>query len=310
MTELSNLTEIAVAASLATRECPHLDHDEIGILAVRAYKLLPRNRDGVVPARDIADQIGLFDKALTTRVVERAERAPLGSEANPVPVVDNTVNDFDRAARLRGEGMLLMRDAGGSAQDPALFARTIELLDKDGIFAHTSDAIDASVEAWSEMREASLSPLPDTHEVIGSTVVMEAMLEIVEADGTIENVPVLVTVQDIHDALSSPVIDLLPRGRETLAETAFATRIAGMHTEIIRQIADSKVDKFSHGWEEVDAVTLVPIADSYEDLGPGRGVSMLVTATFVFTDKSQTQGRLSVVMPRAGAPFLTGRITA
>ena len=58
MTDRSSLTEIAVAASLATRELAHLDHDEIGILTVRAHAFLARTNDGLIPARDITEVTG------------------------------------------------------------------------------------------------------------------------------------------------------------------------------------------------------------------------------------------------------------
>ena len=261
-------------------------------------------------------------------------RAPLGSRANPVPcdigVVETPRMDgaamtdgiaaniseglglrARRLERIRSEGRLAMADAGGSAHDPALFARTLEGLDKDGIHAHTSDAVDASVETWSEMRSARLVAVEGTHAVAGSTITMEALLEVVEADGTQEELHVLVTIADARDPLSTPVIDLLARGRTAIEEKAFAMRLSDADLREIRDISDVSVDHLSHGWEEVDAVSLEPVAGTYARTGlghDGEGASMLVVASFTFTDGSRTQGHLTFVIddPRDG--FLTGRL--
>jgi len=243
----------------------------------------------------------------------RVQRAPLGSEGNAIPVVDGTVNDFDRAVRLRGEGLLLMTDAGGSAHDPELFTRTVEGLDKDQIHAHTSDAVDASVETWSEMRSARLRAVRGTHRVSGSTITMEAVLEIVEADGTQEDSDVLITIHDAANPLSSPVIDLLERGRATFAEAALARRIRDIDLIVAREISDVTVGGLTHRWDQVDAVVIEPVADTFArtGLGPdGKGVSMLTVASFVFADGSSTRHHLTFVMDDPDAVLLTGRLTS
>jgi hypothetical protein len=177
------------------------------------------------PTRTPFDQV-VFVDGEPSGTADR--RAPLGSGANPVPcdigVVETPKQDGVRMTdgiasglglrerrleQLRSEGRLAMADAGGSAMDPVLFARTIEGLDRDGIHAHTSDAVDASVECWSDMRSVRIVATSGTHEVNGSTITMEAVIEIVESDGIEERLPVLVTVSDAADPVCSPIIDLL-----------------------------------------------------------------------------------------------------
>lgn len=355
MTDRSSLTEIAVAASLATRELAHLDHDEIGILTVRAHAFLARTNDGLIPARDIATQVAVFDKALTARIVdqasaaraeargelpvERVPRAPLGSESNPITVAEpvwpvsagevpayapgiatdattgiagaNAAGLADTLADQTVGERLTMRHAGGSATDETLFAATLENLSMGEIYEHTTDAVDSSVAAWSDMRSASLNPVAGTHKVIGSTISMEAVLEIVEiteGDDVAESVPVLITIDNMDDPLCSPVIDLRRIGLETLAEKTFAARISDVEVLLLREISDLSVDKFSHGWEEVDSVSILPISGSY--VQSSERVSMRVLATFKFTDGSQTQGYLTFALPAADASLLTGRVKA
>ena len=287
MTSSKQITEIAVAASLASRERSQLDHDEIGILTSAAYAGLAHGRTQLVPAREIAD-------AVRAKIDTRPAR------------VDASRVDENVVAGLTTS--LFNDENADSARDATLFAQSVENLNKESIYAHTSDAVDARVETWSEMRSASLVAIPQTHQVLGSTIVMEADLHIVEADGTEVLEPVLITIDNVDDPLGLPVIDVLERVRDALAAKALSKRLVNMTTSTIREISDVTVEKAARGWEDVDTVTVQPILSSYAEIG--EGVSMLVIATFVYADDSCNECYLTIILPSADASLLTGRITA
>lgn len=239
---------------------------------------------------------------------EKPVRAPLGSEENPVPVRE--IGSPKEAPR--NVSPMTVGDCASRFCDPASFAGILEALDRDGLYAHASDALDASVECWSDMRSVRLVATPGTHKVTGMTISMEAVLEIVENDGKEETVPVLAYVENADLSGYSPVIGLLEPARLALEDAVFARRISDVELALVRDVSDVSVDHLSHGWDEVDSVDIAPVAGTYArtGLGPnGRGVSMLVVASFVFADGSRTQGHLTYVMDDPDDGLLTGRFT-
>jgi len=118
----------------------------------------------------------------------------VGSSA--APVVDEGLGFAARGIqRLRDEGRVVMVE--GSAADTGILVATLERLDYEGIHAHTSDAIDDTVGPWSQIRSARIHPVRRTHQVVGSSISMEAVLETVGEDGKVVNTDILVTVSGV-----------------------------------------------------------------------------------------------------------------
>jgi hypothetical protein len=241
-------------------------------------------------------------------VDEKPVRASLGSEGNPIPVRDVT----SPKEAPRNVSPMVVGESASRFCDPASFAGILEALDRDGLYAHASDALDASVECWSDMRSVRLVATPGTHKVTGMTISMQAVLEIVESDGKEETVPVLAYVENADLSGSPLVIGLLDPSLLAMEDVAFARRLSDVELALVRDVSDVSVDHLSHGWDEVDAVDIAPVDGTYArtGLGPnGRGVSMLVVASFVFVDGSRTQGHLTYVMDEPDDGLLTGRFT-
>lgn len=143
MIDRNQATEIAVAASLVTRERADLDHDEVGILTVMVYHRLIRDGDAarLVPAREIADAVcAKVDVMREKADASRGVSLP-GSPSNPIRVHEGPV---------------------WSSDEERAFAARIQEMDLDTARAISDQSVNRLSEGWSEVESVSLAPVPRT----------------------------------------------------------------------------------------------------------------------------------------------------
>lgn len=260
-----------------------------------------------------------------------AERAPV--------VTAKRIDTGRRVAEMRAKGRLVMADAGGSAADPALFAKTIAGLRTDAVRAHFDETVSIVVGGLTQdsplcvepIGALCLVPIDGTYLTLGSTVVMAAMLKTgasafkqrwaspnndpaaFAGTDSSQDLHVLVTIDDVDDPACSPVVSLYDDGMRKLGEAHLARRLADVSTTLVKEISDDTATARIGDWDEVDAVEIAPVKGTYARLGDGANdvsVSMLTNATVSYTDGSRSQFHLTFVMKDPADGLLTGRLTA
>lgn len=135
MTSRQQLTEIAVASTLAARAMPDLDHDEIGIWTIRSYETIAR--DGVVFS---ADETVAPDRLITAAEISEETVAKLQSLVARAAASGKRIADMvDETVPLTGP-YTLQRAAFASALSSVESRRILEIGDAD--FTRLVDSLD------------------------------------------------------------------------------------------------------------------------------------------------------------------------